>query len=365
MATRTWMSSLGCALAGLALCSGLAANAAEAPPSGSTEVWAYLNGLQAPERLKVLEQQAAKEGRLTLYGALGIDRADVLIKFFNARYPGIKVDFVRLREPELVERVNTEARARRVGGDLAISSVDWLELIKGALGGYEPTTWKQFDPAFVFGGAKEGWTAIAYEVLPATIAWRTDRVKSDQAPRTLAQVADPKWKGRVGTTSHLEALTAGLIRALGEDVAMPLLDKLAALNNRLYPSIASLADGLAQGEIDLAWNMGAHRPVRLKSQGAPIDYVMQDPLLGQGITVSVLDGGKHSYAAALFMEVLTQAETLEAIDRAEGGRLFGNTQGKYQIELASLPRLTILQAITPQRFEELGRYTEAKFLRGR
>jgi iron(III) transport system substrate-binding protein len=345
---------------------GIAVNqaaAADTPPTASPEVWTYLNGLAPQQRLAVLEQQAAREGQFTLYGALGIDRAQLLIKFFNASYPKIKVNFVRQQESELVQRINTEARARHVDGDAAISSVNWLDLLKGSLGGYQPTTWGDFDPGFVFGGAQKGWTAIAYEVLPSTIAWRTDRITRAQAPHTLEQVADPKWKGRVGTTSHLEALSEGLISALGRDKAMPLIDKLAALNNRLYPSIAALADGLAQGEIDMAWNMGAHRSVRLKSQGAPVDFNMQDPLLGQGITISVIKGARHPYAAALFMEVLTRATTLESLDRAEGGRVFGNTKGHYQIDLKNLPRLTIFQPITPKRYAELGRMTESKFLR--
>jgi len=339
--------------------------AADVPPSGSKDVWKYLNGLPEAERIAVLEKQAAQEGTLTIYGALGIDRADILIKLFNEKYPNIKVDFVRLREPELVQRVTTEYRAGKPGGSVAISSVNWLAFMETELGGYEPTTWNQFDPAFRFGSAEQGWTAIAYEVLPSTIAWRTDRVNSEEAPRTLAEVANPKWKGRTGTTSHLEALIDGLNVALGDKEASALVDKLAALDNRLYPSIASLADALAQGEIDVAWNMGAHRSVRLKSQGAPIDFVMQDPLLGQGITVSVLEGGKHSYAAALFMELLTRADTLEKIDRAEGGRLFGNTKGTYQLDLSKLPPLTMFGAMSKERFAELGRIKESKFLRRR
>src|SRR5690554_4104429 len=126
MTVKTWMGSWGRASAALVFCGGmtLQAVAASAPASGSDGVWDYLNGLPEQERMEVLEHEAAKEGGLTIYGALGIDRADVLIKFFNEKYPDIDVDFVRLREPELVERVNTESRAGRVGGDLAISSAN-------------------------------------------------------------------------------------------------------------------------------------------------------------------------------------------------------------------------------------------------
>ncbi|MBV6272363.1 extracellular solute-binding protein [Alcaligenaceae bacterium CGII-47] len=335
------------------------------PPSGSPDVWSYLNK-QAPDaRLAIMKKEALREGSMTIYGALGIDRANVLIQSFSKQYPEIKVDFVRLREPELVQRVNTEAGAKQVHGDLAISNVAWLDLLKDSLGHYQPTSWENYKKNFVFGSDADGWTAVAYEVLPSTIAWRTDRVSQADAPRTLQEIIDPKWKGRVGTTSHLETLMDGLIDVMGEEKAMPFIDQLAALDNRLYPSIASLADALSQGEIDVAWNMGAHRAVKLKGEGAPVDFVMQDPLLGLGITVSVIDGAKNSYAAALFMEYLTRADTLEAVDKAEGGRIFGNSKGKYQIDLATLPSLTLFKAIPPEKFNELSQLVEAKFLRRR
>ena len=125
---------------------------------------------------------------------------------------------------------------------------------------------------------------MSYEVLPSAIAWRTDRIPSAEAPKTLDAVADQKWKGRTGTTTQLESMLQGLILAYGEAEANDKLEKLATLSNRTYTSIAALSDALAQGEIDIAWNMGAHRPSQLKAKGAPVDFVLQDPTFGQGIT---------------------------------------------------------------------------------
>src|SRR5690606_16402038 len=121
------------------------------PASGSPEVVPYLNGLEREERLEVLEREARREGRVVVYGALGIDRAEVFIKPFEERYPDIAVDFVRLREPELVERINLEVAAGRPGGDLIISNVPWLALLEGTMDGYVPTTWESFEESYRFG----------------------------------------------------------------------------------------------------------------------------------------------------------------------------------------------------------------------
>ena len=335
---------------------------AQAPTEGP-EVWKYLASLPADQRLGVLEREAKREGGFTIYGALGIDRAQILNKIFNERYPDVKVNFVRLTESDLADKVMLESRTNRVNSDLALSTVAWMGLISPSLAPYEPTSWNDFDPRFRLGSMKDGWTAIVYESLPTTIAWRTDRVKREEAPKTLREVADPKWNGRLGTTTHLENMMNGLIQALGEGPAMDLLKRLAANKPRLYSSTAALSQGLAAGEFDIAFDFSAHRPVLLKQQGAPVDWVFQDPLFATGITFSVVNGAKHPYGAALYMDYLTQAKQQEVLDKSEGGRLFGNTKGTFANKLSEHPNLRAYTPIAPDRFKQLNRIAEDLFIR--
>ena len=336
---------------------------AQVAPPEEPAAMQYLASLPPDQRLAVLEREAKREGGFTIYGALGIDRAQILNRLFNDRYPDVKVNFVRLTEAELADKVLLESRTGRVNSDLALSTVAWMGLLAPALAPYETTTWTDFDPRFRLGSVKDGWTAIVYESLPTTIAWRTDRVKREEAPRTLQQVADPKWAGRIGTTSHLENMMNGLIGALGEAQAMDLLKKLSANRPRLYSSTAALSQGIASGEFDVAFDFSAHRPTLLKKQGAPVDFVFQDPLFATGITFSVVKGAKNPYGAALYMDYLTEARQQEQLDKAEGGRLFGNTKGSYSNKLTDYPHLRAYTPISPERFKELNRIAEDLFIR--
>ena len=334
----------------------------QAPTEGAA-VWQYLASLPADQRLATMEREAKREGGFTIYGALGIDRAQILNKIFNERYPDVKVNFVRLTESDLADKVMLETRTARVNSDLALSTVAWMGLLAPSLAPYEPTSWSDFDPRFRLGSMKDGWTAIVYESLPTTIAWRSDRVKRDEAPKTLQEVADPKWSGRIGTTSHLENMMNGLIQALGEGPAMDLLKRLASNRPRLYSSTAALSQGIAAGEFDVAFDFSAHRPVLLKQQGAPVDWVFQEPLFATGITFSVVKGAKHPYGAALYMDYLTQARQQEILDKSEGGRLFGNTKGTFANKLSDHPKLRAYTPIAPERFKELNRIAEDLFIR--
>ena len=351
-------------LAGIAAMAVIAAQALaqNAPPDGAA-VWPFLAGLPKDQRLAALEREAKREGGFTIYGALGIDRAQILNKLFNERYPEVKVNFVRLTEAELTDKVLLEQRTGRVNSDLALSTVAWMGLLAPTLAPYETTTWDEFDPRFRLGSTKDGWTAIVYESLPTTIAWRTDRVKREDAPKTLKGVADPKWAGRVGTTTHLENMMNGLIQLMGEQPAMELLKQLAANKPRLYSSTAALSQGIAAGEIDIAYDFSGHRPVLLKQQGAPVDWVFQDPLFATGITFSVVKGAKHPYGAALYMDYLTQARLQEQLDKSEGGRFFGNTKGTFANKLSDYPKLTAYTPVSPERFKQLNRVAEELFRR--
>src|SRR5262245_63619534 len=88
-------------LCGLMASSATPALAQGEPPRDPDKVWAYLNALPEAQRQSVLEREAAREGRAVVYGALGIDRANLFIEPFQKKYPNVKVDFVRLSEADL------------------------------------------------------------------------------------------------------------------------------------------------------------------------------------------------------------------------------------------------------------------------
>ena len=358
----TGWSILACILIVGLVASGWLQSQAQDAPKEADKAWEYINALPKDQRLSGLEREAKREGRVVVYGALGIDRARLFLGPFEEKY-SVKAEFVRLTEPELADKVLLEHRTGRVNADVGLLGSNYHALLAETLGSYQPTTWDDFDPRFRGGGRPNNWAALTYELLPHAIAWRTDRVKREEAPKTLDEVANPKWKGRVGTTTHLETFIDAMIGHYGEGAGMDKVQRLAALNNRLYRSIAALYEALSTGEIDIAWLIGAYRAVQLKEKGAPVDFVFQDPLTAVAFTVATVRGARHPYAAALFMEYLTDARTLERLDKLEGGRLFGNRKGSYTNALSQFPTIIISQSIPPDRFRELNRTAQQLFIR--
>ena len=327
--------------------------------------WAYLHGLQPAERKAVLEREARREGGLVLYGVTGLDRAQFWIGEFNKRYPDVKVDFVRLQASELYDKVAAEKRTGQLRADLVITGITYLDLLKdiGAFAPYETSNWADFDPTFRAGSYDQGWTAVVYEIFPHAIAWRTDRIQTADAPKSLAQLADPKWRGRMGTTTHLEDLLNAVFTKMGEDKGSALVKSLAEQRNRLYRSHAALSDALASGEVDIAWDLIAARPIELAAKGAPVAYVLTDPPMAEGNTISIGRDTTKPYAAALFLDVMLSPEVLESSDRWSPGRIFGNRKGKFSIPRERYAGLYIFPALSPQRYKQLNRLAEDLFVR--
>ena len=134
-------------------------------PREGAAVWSYLASLPAAQRLDVLKREAAREGALVLYSAIGLDRAKVWLDPFTKENPGIKVEYLRMTTNELAQKTLTEHRAGRTSMDVFMSSSDWLGLVKDALAPYQPSAWGELDPRFRHGGMAEGWTAVDFDSL--------------------------------------------------------------------------------------------------------------------------------------------------------------------------------------------------------
>jgi iron(III) transport system substrate-binding protein len=337
--------------------------AQQTPPRSGDAVWTYLNGVPKAERLAVIEREARREGGFVMYGATGIDRAEEFLSQFRAKYPGIKAEFVRMQDAELIEKMGIEQRTGRVNGDVAISTTSWLEQLKDFSAPYEPTTWEDFDERFRFGGKDQKWTTFSFELLPTTIVWRSDRISKDEAPKTLEDVANLKWKGRTGATTLLERFIDAMQISYGVPKANEMIKILGQLDNHLYPSTAALSDAIAAGQVDLAWTFSnPDRPIALKKQGAPIDFVYQDPLFGSGGTISIVKGTARPYSAALIYEFYGEPKTLEGVDK--GVNFYGQKKGKFGQDLSKIKNMTVYGPMSEARFNELHKVAEDVFIRG-
>jgi len=91
-------------------------------PSTIAELVVY----RGADREQVLYAGAKNEGRLVWYTSLAGDSYKELVKAFETKYPGIKIDSYRAQGADLVVRLEEEAKARR-------NIADTIETTEGSL----------------------------------------------------------------------------------------------------------------------------------------------------------------------------------------------------------------------------------------
>lgn len=173
------------------------------------------------------------------------------------------------------------------------------------------------------------WTGFGLRA--RVLVYNTQRVKADEAPRSLEGLADPKWRGRFcvarplfGTTrSHL----AALVLALGEERGFELLRKIrdnAGEREWVVDGNAAVRDQVAAGLFDIGLT-DTDDVYAAQRNGAPVEMVFLEQTNDwPGVflipnTAALLKGGPHPQAARAFIDFLLSAET-EAWLAEQGAR---------------------------------------------
>ena len=108
----------------------------------------------------------------------------------------------------------------------------------------------------------------------SVIGYNTNMVKPEDAPKSHADLLDPKWKGRIvkahpGYSGTIMTATQQLARDLG----WPYLEKLAQQNVMQVQSASDTPKKIALGERAIQADGNEYNLLLLKEQGQPVEPV--------------------------------------------------------------------------------------------
>jgi iron(III) transport system substrate-binding protein len=258
-----------------------------------------------------LVDAARKEAKVILYSSMDLPVGEKLGKAFEATYPGIEVQIERSGSERLFQRLNQEFASNIRAADV-VNSSDASHFI----------TWK-----------KNGWLApyvtedIAQHFLPeyrdpdgmfattriwlSSIAYNTNLVKPEDAPKSFADLLDPKWagklvKGHPAYSGTIMTATFQMVRELGWDY----MERLSKQRVMQVQSSTDPPKKLSLGERAVMADGNEYGIVLLKEAGQPVEPVY--PTEGTP-TISgpsgIFASAPHPYAARLFQAWLHTRET--------------------------------------------------------
>ncbi len=175
-----------------------------------------------------------------------------------------------------------------------------------------------------------------------SIAYNTKLVPDEVAPKSYADLLDPRWTGkmawRVGTGTGVELFLTSLRQAWGDDKAMAYFKKLAQqkIVNFASGSARTLVDRVIAGDYSIAINIYAHHALISEEKGAPVKPKLLDPTPSSTGSMVIPHGVRHPYAALLFADFLLSKQ---------GQGMMGGTE--YFPVRPDVPAAVQLRAVVP------------------
>lgn len=254
---------------------------------------------------------AKKEGKLMIYTSLNAEEFDTVVAVFAKKYPDIKVEFFRGDSEGVTQKALTEFRANTFIPDiLETNDINISQLISaGVIGTYQSPETKNYPP----GASDPDGYFTAARINLDVIAYNTNLVKKEDAPKKLEDLLDPKWAGKIALEADDWAMIAYTGKVMGDAKAQEFWTKLAAQKPRVVKGHTELANFLVAGEFAVSPNVYAHRVLSLQDKKAPIDWVRTDPVYAFPHVISLAKNATHPNAAKVFIDWYLSVEGQEAL----------------------------------------------------
>lgn len=259
---------------------------------------------------------AKREGRVLVYGSMESDIFEVIQKIFEQKY-GIPVEYFRAASNRTMDRVLTESRAGRPMFDVVLTNRSPMLILKkeGIFTRYTSPSYESYPAAT---RDRDGVLSPSYRVVVVSVLYNTRLVKPEEAPKTLNDLLDPKWKGKIVMPDpNVHTTTAVWVANLEKQMGAqfkPFIERLAG-QVTLAESFLPVAQKVIVGEFPLGISYVKYVHVFGKD-GAPLDYARISPVLAEAHHVAIGAKAPHPNAARLFVDVFTSRLGLLALAQA-------------------------------------------------
>jgi iron(III) transport system substrate-binding protein len=221
-----------------------------------------------------LIEAAKKEGKLAFYTAMDLAFAQRLAKKFEATYPGIAVRVERSGAERIFTRILQEYSSNIHAVDV-VNTADQAHCIvwnrNNWLQPYLPEdVAKHFDKTYYDPDARN----ITTRILISPIAYNTNLVKKEEAPKSFADLLDPKWTGKI-VKAH-PSYSGTIMNAtfqIARDLGWGYLEKLAKQKIMQVQSATDTPKKISLGERAVMADGAGYLVIRYKEQGQPVDIV--------------------------------------------------------------------------------------------
>ncbi len=314
--------------------------------SSKPQTIAELVTYNGKDRERVLYAGAKNEGKVTWYTSLAGDSYKGVVKAFETKYPGVKVEAYRISGREMTTRMIEENKAKRYIVDAVETTESNLMFMRDSF-----LLRPYYSPRFIDypEDAKERserglcFWAIARESYIG-FAYNTKLLAKNAVPKHFDGLLNPQLKGRMGLTISEPAykMIGAMVKIKGEEWVKKLNAQDIAMFTIIPPALLDL---IASGEVTASPGIFRNHTLNAIEKGAPVQWVPLDwvPTNVGGSAIAVQP--PHPHGALLLADFLLGPEGQEVLNKFEYGSAAKNlgfkrwrpdhglTTDKYEKEL--------------------------------
>jgi len=263
---------------------------------------AFFSGARAAS----VEESAKREGEVVFYSSLNNEQIVSFRDAFQKIYPPLRVEFYRGTSERVLQRIVTEAQAGRHAVDVFSSAGFQLQSIKEK--GLTAKFAVEEPAAFIKGflDADGQWTNL--HSLYLSMGYNTKLVSPGEAPKRYEDLLLPKWSGKIGFNLRDVEWFVNMLKLRGREQGIDFMRRLAAQRPGYHEAHNLLAQLLAAGEFHAVTNTYGHILAREKEKGAPVQWVLVEPVITYLHPVALARHAPHPNGARLFMNFLLSKE---------------------------------------------------------
>lgn len=255
---------------------------------------------------------ARKEGTVVWYSGMIVNQiVRPIADGFEKKYPGIKVQGSRLPSSDAALKIINEARAGKPQADVFDGSALVYRLqAANTVENYKSPSAASFPPASR--DPDGAWTAFNTYIM--TPAINTDLVPEAEAPRSLADLLDPKWAGKIAwtndpTSAGPPGFIGAVLSSMGEQAGMDYLRRLAKQRIVNVPASQRVVlDQVISGQYSIALMTFDNHSVISAAEGAPVRWLPLSPAVELPNPGGLVKNAPHPNAGKLLLDYILSAE---------------------------------------------------------
>ena len=281
-------------------------------PSTIAELAIY----RGADREQLLYAGAKSEGRIVWYTSLAGDSYKEIVKAFETKYAGVKVDSYRAQDADLVVRLEEEAKARRNIADAIETTEGSLIFLRDGkllrpydsphLDRYPEDGKERADKNLVYWAlARESYIGFTYNKTLLT---------KDAVPKNFDGLLHPQLKGKMGISigQTSDKVIGAMIKSKGEEFVR----KLKAQEIKLYSIDApALVNTITIGEIAASPAIFQTHTLLAAAKGAPVEWVPMEFVPTNVGSAAVAANPPHPHGALLMADFLLSPDGQAVLEK--------------------------------------------------